>query len=228
MAQSSASPCLVTLPPCGKPALVHSVVRPGPQPLLALFHEDVLSMRKSTFGTCAGMFGLVVKRSVSSPTRPTPAAITEPQLARSTAKKILSRRLWSVFILFLPYLLVLFAVSSRQAHLQALVNLACSAGLRIAGGHRNIPVGVLGGDARQRAVARSRLEKEALRPINLDVIGPRCRRCGSAGRQIRCPHAAVGDGLLVISERGCRRGQPSGCLLAIIVEERELSDRYFR
>src|SRR5690242_79115 len=100
MAQSSASPCLVTLPPYGKPALVHSVLKPGPQPLLALFHDAVLSMRNRTFGTCAGMFGLVVKRSVSSPTRSTPAAITEPQLAKSAARRVAFRRFWSVFILF--------------------------------------------------------------------------------------------------------------------------------
>src|SRR5882724_2616368 len=126
MAHSSASPCLVVPEvPCGKPALVHCVLRApvAPHPLLALFHDVVLSMMNSTFGTCAGMFGLVVKRSVSSPTRSIPAAITEPQLAKSAAKKILSSRLWSVFILFsLP--LVLFAVSGRQSHLQALVNLA--------------------------------------------------------------------------------------------------------
>src|SRR4051812_49657507 len=97
---------------------------PGPQPLLALFHDEVLSTIKRTFGTCAGMFGLVVKRSVSSPTRSTPAAITPLLLAKSAAKRSLRSRLWSVFILFSLDLLSLFAVSSGQPDLETLMDLA--------------------------------------------------------------------------------------------------------
>src|SRR5579859_5782479 len=115
MAHSSASPCLVVPEvPNGKPALVHAWLRPGPQPLLALFHDDVLSTMNRTFGTCAGMLGLVVKRSVSSPTRSTPAAMAEPQLAKSAAKRSLSRRPWSVFILFsLPWCYLQFPAGKR-------------------------------------------------------------------------------------------------------------------
>src|SRR3954470_12800475 len=105
------------------PAAEHTASRPWFQPLLLLSHEAVLSTTMSTFGTCAGMLGLVVKRSVSSPTRSTPAPIAEPQIATSAAKKILRRSVRSVFILF-SLLLVLFAVTRGQAHLQALVNLA--------------------------------------------------------------------------------------------------------
>src|SRR5258706_4564642 len=175
IAHSSAPPCLAFL------QLVHNGSRLPLQPLLLRSQLAVLSTTMRTFGTCAGILGLVVKRSVSSPTRSTPAAITEPQLAKSAAKKILRRSVRSVFILF-SLLLVLFAVTGRQTHLQALVNLARSAGTRIAVNHADIPIGVLRRDARQRAVAGRRLEKQALRPVDRDRV--RLRR-GSGGRPRR-------------------------------------------
>src|SRR5260221_9405428 len=181
IAHSSAPPCLSLF------QLVHNGSRLPLQPLLLRSQLAVLSTTMRTFGTCAGILGLVVKRSVSSPTRSTPAAITEPQLAKSAAKKILRRSARSVFILF-SLLLVLFAVTGRQTHLQALVNLARSAGSRIAGNHGDVPIGVLRRDARQRAVAGRRLEKQALRPVDRDRVRLRRGSGGRAGRRVGGGH----------------------------------------
>src|SRR3954471_16032636 len=66
IAHSSASPCFMFgLPVAGMPAETHVESRAPLQPLLFLAQFDVLSTMKSTFGTCAGILGFVVKRSVS-------------------------------------------------------------------------------------------------------------------------------------------------------------------
>src|SRR6266850_1583185 len=124
IAHISASPCLMFgFPLAGIPTEVHAASRPWFQPLLFESQEEVLSTMNRTFGTWAAMFGLVVKRSVSSPTRSMPTAMAQPQPARSAANSAVCRRRWSLFMLFSLYLFPLLAVSCRKPHLEALVDL---------------------------------------------------------------------------------------------------------
>src|SRR5438552_2450167 len=201
------------------PAAVQPASRPWFQPLLFRAQLAVLSRTKRTFGTWAAMFGLVVKRSVSSPTRSTPAASAEPQQAKSAANSDFSRRRWRLFILFSLYLFLLLAVSRGQPHLDALVDLGGGAGLRIAGRNGHVPISVLRCDARERAVAARGLEEQALRPIDVDSVGLSRRLGRGAGRRVVGPQGAVGN-------VGRARGRPAVELLDGVVEELELVECY--
>src|SRR3982751_1679075 len=94
-AHSSESPWAL---PCQPEAVVHTgslAELSDAQPWLLADQFEVLSSTSSTLGTWEGMLGLVVNRSVSSPTRST-AAIA-PAEARTTQTEAIRRR--RVFIL---------------------------------------------------------------------------------------------------------------------------------